>query len=628
MHRRRPPIFVLRCVLSIVATMGVCGASVLAEEPAELSGAELDFFETRIRPVLVEHCYECHAADADILHGGLLLDSGKGVLAGGDSGPAAVPGNPEESLLLKALRYEGFEMPPDGKLSDDVIADFERWIEMGVPDPRTGGVTPQRPGIDIEEGRKFWCYQSIEPHVPPSVANAAWPYCAVDRFLLATLEERNLHPAADAPRAAWLRRVTFDLIGLPPTAEEIDAFDATARPGARARSSIACLHRRTSASAGVATGSTSARFAESSGGGRSIVFEDAWRYRDYVIDVVQPRQAARRIHRRANRRRPSAACRRRWKSATTSSPPRILLLGAHNYEEQDKRLLEMDVVDEQLDAIGRGLLGMTVACARCHDHKFDPIPTADYYALAGILRSTNALVHENVSKWTTRPLPMPPRTPPSVDAYEKSLAENEAKLIAARESKNSNDAKRVVSSREAHRRPEESSAPDCVLHGRGRRQSDRRLQDLHSRERAPSRRRRSAWRVAGRHAWRTAGNACGCQRTTGTGALDRLAAEPAHCARLRQPRLALPLRLRGWSARSTTSARQASCRRIPNCSTISLREFRQRRLVDQTPASRTRPVACLSHAARAFRRKAAIVDPENRLLVANESSPARRRIAP
>ena len=443
MHRRRPPIFVLRGVFSIVATMGVCGASVLAEEPAELSGAELDFFETRIRPVLVEHCYECHAADADILQGGLLLDSGKGVLAGGDSGPAAVPGNPEESLLLKALRYEGFEMPPDGKLSNDVIADFERWIEMGVPDPRTGGVTPQRPSIDIEEGRKFWCYQSIEPHVPPSVANAAWPYCAVDRFLLATLEERNLHPAADAPRATWLRRVTFDLIGLPPKPEEIDAFESDGSPLAH---ELVVDRLLASPHFGERWGRhwlDVARFAESSGGGRSIVFEDAWRYRDYVIESFNKDKPLDEfiIEQIAGDLLPHADAVEEHDHLVATA---YLLLGAHNYEEQDKRLLEMDVVDEQLDTISRGLLGMTVACARCHDHKFDPIPTSDYYALAGILRSTNTLVHENVSTWTTRPLPIPPADAASVAAHEKSLAENEAKLIAARESKNSNDAKRVV----------------------------------------------------------------------------------------------------------------------------------------------------------------------------------------
>jgi hypothetical protein len=434
---------VMQGVLSLLATTCFQVACALAEAPVIFSAAELDFFETRIRPVLVEHCYECHSAEADILQGGLLLDSGQGVLAGGDSGAALVPGNPAESLLLKALRYESFEMPPDGKLPDDVIADIERWIEMGAPDPRTGGVTPLRPGIDIEEGRKFWCYQPIEPHAPPPVANAAWPYCVVDQFLLASLDERNLHPAADAQRADWLRRVTFDLIGLPPKPEEIDAFESDGSPQAHERVVDRLL---ASPHFGERWGRhwlDVARFAESSGGGRSMVFKDAWRYRDYVIESFNQDKPLDEfiIEQIAGDLLPHSDSAEECDHLVATA---YLLLGAHNYEEQDKRQLEMDVVDEQLDTIGRGLLGMTVACARCHDHKFDPIPTAGYYALAGILRSTNTLVHENVSTWTTRPLPSLPADADSVIAYEKSLAKNEAKLVAARASKNPKDAKRVV----------------------------------------------------------------------------------------------------------------------------------------------------------------------------------------
>ena len=443
MYCRRPPIMILQGVLCLVATMVLRGASVQAGEPSELSAAELDFFETRIRPVLVEHCYECHSTGSDELQAGLLLDSRDGLLAGGDSGPAAVPGKPADSLLLEALRYESFEMPPDGKLPDAVIADFERWIAMGAPDPRTGAVTPLRPGIDIDEGRKFWCFQPIQPHDAPPVANAAWPLGAVDRFLLAKLEQHKLQPTADADRGAWLRRVTFDLIGLPPTPEEIDAFVNDSSPNPHERVVDRLLASQHFGERWGRHWLDVARFAESSGGGRSIVFKDAWRYRDYVIDSFNRDKPLDEfiIEQIAGDLLPHAndADQRDHLVATA-----YLLLGAHNYEEQDKRLLEMDVVDEQLDTISRGLLGMTVACARCHDHKFDPIPTADYYALAGIFRSTHTLIHENVSKWTTRPLPTEPADAAAVAAYEKSLAENEAKLVAARASKKPKDAKRVV----------------------------------------------------------------------------------------------------------------------------------------------------------------------------------------
>jgi hypothetical protein len=429
--------------MSLLGAMVWCNASDAAETAREFAAADLDFFETRIRPVLVEHCYQCHSGDSDVLQGGLLLDSREGVLAGGDSGPAAVPGKPGESLLIEALKYESFEMPPDGKLAESVIADFSEWIETGLADPRTGGATQRPTAANVEEGRKFWCFQPVRDHEPPAVQDAAWPHGDVDRFLLAKLESQNLRPALDADRAAWLRRVTFDLIGLPPTPQEIDAFIDDTIPGAHERVVDRLL---ASPHFGERWGRhwlDVARFAESSGGGRSIVFKDAWRYRDYVIDAFNEDKPLDEfiVEQLAGDLLPHAdeAEDRDHLIATA-----YLLLGAHNYEEQDKRLLEMDVVDEQLDTISRGLLGMTVACARCHDHKFDPIPTADYYALAGIFRSTNVLIHENVSKWTTRPLPMEPADAAAVAAYEKSLEENEAKLVAARASKKPKDAKRVV----------------------------------------------------------------------------------------------------------------------------------------------------------------------------------------
>jgi hypothetical protein len=437
MYRRRFATVVVQCVIALAMARHACS------EPAQPTRKELDFFETKIRPVLVEHCYECHSSKADLLQGGLLLDTREGLRAGGDSGPAITPEAPAESLLLEALRYESFEMPPDGKLPDSIVADFEQWIEMGAPDPRAGSAAAPRPVVDVEAGREFWCFQPIRSHKPPAVENDAWPNGLIDRFLLAKLESQGLLPAADADRATWLRRVTFDLIGLPPTPDEIDAFANDVSSNAFERVVDRLL---ASPHFGERWGRhwlDVARFAESSGGGRSIAFKDAWRYRDYVIEAF-------------NRDKPldefiteqlagdllphvSDAEERDHLVATG-----YLLLGAHNYEEQDKSALEMDVVDEQLDAISRGILGMTVACARCHDHKFDPIPTADYYALAGIFRSTHVLIHENVSKWTTRPLPGEPADAAAIAAYEQSLAENEAKLVAARASKKPKDAKRVV----------------------------------------------------------------------------------------------------------------------------------------------------------------------------------------
>ncbi|MGE0377638.1 MAG: DUF1549 domain-containing protein, partial [Planctomycetaceae bacterium] len=195
----------------------------------------LEFFESKIRPVLVEHCYECHSAGANTLRGGLMLDSREGTRTGGDSGAAVVPGQPEESLLLQALRYETFEMPPSGKLPQSVIKDFQTWIETGAADPREAPASAGRPattsaGIDIEAGRQFWSFQPVRRHDVPRPQTDEWGENDIDCFLLAQMESAGLKPAVDADRRTLLRRAYFDLIGLPPTPESIQEFLADDSP--------------------------------------------------------------------------------------------------------------------------------------------------------------------------------------------------------------------------------------------------------------------------------------------------------------------------------------------------------------------------------------------------------------
>ena len=403
-------------------------ASPVGDSTTDAHGIE--FFEAKIRPVLVEKCYSCHSADAKALRGGLLLDTKQGVLTGGDSGPSIEPGKPDDSLLIQALKFEGFEMPPSGKLSAQVIQDFEHWVKIGAPDPRTATTAVAKKGVDVEAGRKFWSFAPITHPQAPKVADKRWATSDIDRFILAKLESKKLHPVADADRATWLRRVTFDLIGLPPSPAEIDAFLADKSPNAY---SAVVDRLLASPHFGERWGRhwlDVARFAESSGGGRSMVFKEAWRYRDYVIESFNADKPFDRFvsEQIAGDLLPHAtpAVEREHLVATS-----YLVLGATNYEEQDKRVLEMDVADEQIEAIGKGLLGMTIGCARCHDHKFDPIPTSDYYALAGIFRSTNMLIHENVSKWTERPLPMTPEVEAAVSKHEAAVAELKVKLTAA-----------------------------------------------------------------------------------------------------------------------------------------------------------------------------------------------------
>jgi hypothetical protein len=408
-------------------------AAAAAGAPPEAAG--LEFFEKKVRPVLVEHCYKCHSAEAKKPRGGLALDSGAALRQGGDSGPAVVPGKPQESLLLKAVRYtdEHLRMPPKGKLPAAVIADLEQWVALGAPDPRgeAGPAAAAARPIDLHEGRKFWAFQPPRRHPVPPVQDASWPANAIDRFILAQLEARGLRPAPDADRATLLRRVSFDLLGLPPTPEQVAAFVHDRSPDAFARVVDGLL---ASPHFGERWGRhwlDVARFAESSGGGRSLLFPDAWRYRDYVIasfnaDKPYDRFVQEQV---AGDLLPAATPDERRQQLVATA---FLALGPTNYERQDKDILEMDVIDEQLDTLGRVFLGLTLGCARCHDHKFDPIPTRDYYALAGILRSTQTLIHDNVSRWVDQPLPLSPEQEAEVKAHEAAVAALQEKIRLAR----------------------------------------------------------------------------------------------------------------------------------------------------------------------------------------------------
>src|SRR5262245_12295920 len=344
------------------------------------------------------------------------------MLKGGDTGPALVPQTPKESLLIKALRYDDPElrMPPKGKLPDAVIADFEKWVSLGAPDPRTRLASPERKRgeIDIADGRKFWAFQPPKRAPIPVVNDRAWPNNDIDRFVLTKLEAKGLKPAPDAEPATLLRRLYFVLIGLPPTPDEIDEFlrdcasaDRQANSATRIpQSAIVKVVDRLLASPhfGERWGRhwlDVARFAESSGGGRSLLFKDAWRYRDYVIRAFNADKPFTQFiteQLAGDLLQAKTPEERYWQLVATA----FLLLGPTNFERQDKPTLEMDVIDEQLDTMGKAFLGMTIGCARCHDHKFDPIPTRDYYALAGIFKSTKFIVHDNVSKWMTQTLPL------------------------------------------------------------------------------------------------------------------------------------------------------------------------------------------------------------------------------
>ncbi|HKB04505.1 MAG TPA: DUF1553 domain-containing protein, partial [Gemmataceae bacterium] len=410
-----------------LALIGLVPTLARADDP---KGTE--FFEKKIRPVLTEQCGQCHSAEAEAkkkLKGGLRLDTRDGLLKGGDSGPAVVAGKPADSLLVQAVQYEGdTRMPPKGKLPDAVVADFVKWVEMGAPDPRTGGGAKRQIGLSVAEGRKFWAYIPPKEHPIPAVQIADWPANDIDRFVLAALEAKALKPAPDADRLSLVRRLYYDLVGLPPTPEEADAFVHDQSPDAYPK---LVEHLLQCPQFGERWGRhwlDVARYGESLTL-RGFILKEAWRYRDYVIDAFNRDLPFDRFIREqiAGDLLPAGSLddRRRQLVATT-----FLALGNTNLEEQDKQQLRMDVVDEQLDVVTKGFLGQTVTCARCHDHKFDPIPTRDYYALAGILRNAKAMEHATVSKWIEVPLPADPVEEEAIRKHERAVAALQAKIKA------------------------------------------------------------------------------------------------------------------------------------------------------------------------------------------------------
>ncbi|MBL9179168.1 MAG: DUF1553 domain-containing protein [Verrucomicrobiaceae bacterium] len=368
---------------------------------APASAADMVHFEQRIRPLLIENCIECHGPDKQ--KGGLRLDSRAGWQNGGDSGPAILPGRLDASHLWRAVSYtdRDLKMPPKRKLKDSEIADLKLWIGSGAPDPRDAVASSTDKHKQPRADASFWSFQPPRDHPQPRVLNKSWPVNSIDHFILAKLEAAKLAPEPDAPARTLLRRLSFDLTGLPPTAEEELPPQNYEQLVDRMLASDAFAERFASHWLDIT------RFAESSGGGRSLPFKDAWRFRDYVIESIRDNAPVDRMitEQLAGDLMPheNAAQRRRQLTATG-----FLALGPTNYEEQDKGMLRMDIVDEQLDTLGRAFLGLTIGCARCHDHKFDPISARDYYALAGILRSTRTLKNytDNVAHWIDTPLPL------------------------------------------------------------------------------------------------------------------------------------------------------------------------------------------------------------------------------
>ncbi|MDA7497404.1 DUF1549 domain-containing protein, partial [bacterium] len=364
-------------------------------------GEEIDnpeaiaFFETNIRPILIDQCYKCHSVESGKSKGGLLLDSREGLVNGGDTGPAVVPGNTEKSLLLTAINHSDphLEMPPKKtKLSEKIITDFKTWIEKGATDPRKStGIIANKPPVSVEEGRNFWSFKKPVHVTTPSVEDEDWVRRDLDYFVLAALEERNIAPSKDAAPSVILRRLYFDLVGLPPSPESMASFLKAIDEG---NLDTALEAQVDSLMASDAYGERwgrhwmdAARFAESSGKESNLTFPHAWRYRDYVIDSFNDDTPFNRFieEQIAGDLLPYDNDIERAEHLIATS---FLAFGPKSLNEMNKLQFSADLIDEQIDVISRAIMANSIACARCHDHKFDPYSMTDYYALAGIFAST------------------------------------------------------------------------------------------------------------------------------------------------------------------------------------------------------------------------------------------------
>ena len=386
-----------RFCLGAVLLLVMSGQSVSSQD-LSASQQDLDFFEKQVRPLLVKRCYECHGPDSDEGEGELRLDTRKAILQGGKSGPAVIPGKPEQSLLIYAVNHDPAveSMPPDRRLKNEEVATLIRWVKMKAPWPGAGLASElKRPEaaetVLSDQQRAFWAFVPPSEPLIPKVRQRTWVVNPIDALVLARLEEAGLQPAQQADRVTLIRRATFDLHGLPPTPEEVSAFLRDATPEAFEKLVERLLGSPRYGEKWGRHWMDVARYSDSNGMDDNIAYTEAWRYRDYVIAAF-------------NRDKPfdqfvseqvagdlladwGAVGREEAVVATT-----FLMLGPKMPSADDPIKQQLDIVDEQLDTLSRAFLAMTIACARCHAHKFDPFSSRDYYALAGIFKSTRSML--------------------------------------------------------------------------------------------------------------------------------------------------------------------------------------------------------------------------------------------
>ena len=424
--------------LKLLIGLGVLSV-IIAPLNSSLPAAEADlkqaeFFEKRIRPLLINRCYDCHSEDS--VESGLRVDSLTALLKGGERGPALVVGKPGQSLLMSAVNHSGqIHMPPKDKLSQKEISDLTEWIRMGVHWPNSKPIVQtneRRPvgPLFTQKEKAFWAFRSPQEPDLPKVKNATWVQNALDTFVLSRLEQSGSVPAASADKQTLIRRATFDLIGLPPTLKETEDFLKDNSPHAFAKVVDRLLASPRYGERWGRHWLDVARYADSNGLDENLSYANAFRYRDYVITAfnkdkpfdqfVQEQLAGDILAEKTN-------AKSRIEKITATG---FLSIGAKMLAEDDQTKMQMDIIDEQVDTVGRTFMGLTLGCARCHSHKFDPIPIEDYYSLAGIFKSTKTMENfKVVARWQERILASPLEMK-ELEQQQKQIADLESQIQA------------------------------------------------------------------------------------------------------------------------------------------------------------------------------------------------------
>ena len=395
--------------------------------PTCLAEDDDEFFESRVRPVLVKHCLECHGAKKQ--EGGLRLDSRDSWMRGGDRGDVIVAGEPEKSLLIQAVRYSDpdLQMPPGNKkLSGSEIADLEAWVQRGAHDPRRESTTRTSEKMSLEQARTFWSFQPLVPVAPPQDTADRWSRTSLDAFIHAELKKHELTPVADADRRAWIRRATFDLTGLPPPPDEIDAFLRDESANAFATVVDRLLESPAYGERWGRHWLDIARYADTAGDGSDYPVREAGKYRNWVINAFNQDKPFHEFVREQIAGDILALNGPTDKYADRVTATGFLAIGKrYGYKAApDYQYLDFGDV---IDSVGRSMLGLSVGCARCHDHKYDPVSAADYYALYGIMESTRWAFPGGEEQ--KRPAHFPPLVPPDeVAKLDKARAEELARI--------------------------------------------------------------------------------------------------------------------------------------------------------------------------------------------------------